>query len=86
MLCYLERRRVKTQGSAVQHFGPRILIHVLAILLPLVKRNDLGGTRAEHCGTRVFLGCYVFGAERQLLIPPHSLQAEPSGGTIVVVN
>ena len=45
--------------------------------------NDLGGTRAEHCGARVFLGCY---AEPQLLIPPNSLQAEAYGGTIFVVN
>ena len=27
------------------------------------KRNDLDGVRAEHCGARVYLGNYCFGAE-----------------------
>ena len=39
--------------------------------------ND--GTRAEHCGIVVVLS-------RQLLIPPHSMQAEASGGTSSYTN
>ena len=39
-------------------------------------------TSTEHCGARVYLGNYCLVLSPQLLIPPHSMQAEASGGTI----
>ena len=45
--------------------------------------NDRDGARAEHCGARVYLGTIIVSVlSPQLLIPPHSVQAEASGGTV----
>ncbi len=45
--------------------------------------NDLDGARAEHCGARVYLESLLLRCwSPQLLIPPHSVQAEASGGTL----
>ena len=35
-----------------------------------INCNDLGGTRAEHCGARVFQGNYCCGAERSYSFQP----------------
>ena len=32
-------------------------------LLCMLTLNDLDGARAEHCGARIYLGNYCFGAE-----------------------
>ncbi len=45
----------------------------------LVQRNDQDGTRAEHSLSRVIIVAML---SPQLLIPPHSVQAEASGGTV----
>ena len=47
----------------------------------MLYSNDLDGARAEHCGARVYLGNYCFGAE-PAAAHSHSMQAEASGGTI----
>ena len=45
----------------------------------LIKHNDLDGTRAEHCGARVYLGNYCFGfhpiaCKQRLLVAPWNMK------------
>ena len=56
---------------------------MLSIFSIELLSNDLDGTRAEHRGARVYLEYIIVAMlSPQLLIPPHSVQAEASGGTV----
>ena len=58
---------------------------VLAVLGRALRLfiTNLDGTRAEHRGARVYLEYIIVAMlSPQLLIPPHSVQAEASGGTV----